>query len=188
MSEKTLKTRIQNKRGTSTEWAAATNFTPLAGEICFYSDLNKIKIGDGTKKIDALDFVEPYHLVLIATSGTITKDQYDKLMADDNSYLVVNNLIYRRYNKTQPMFINTTAGGCNIITINDSTYAYTQSVNNRTFEFTSRKVSEITDANKTSTSSYPSVKAVADYVASSTPVNMVTTDTAQSITGKKTFD
>lgn len=72
MSEKTLKTRIQNKRGTSTEWAAATNFTPFAGELCFYSDLNKIKIGDGTKKISELSFVEPTNMVTTDTAQMIT--------------------------------------------------------------------------------------------------------------------
>ena len=45
MANKTVKTRFQIKRGTSADWAAATNFTPLEGEIIFYSDLNKFKVG-----------------------------------------------------------------------------------------------------------------------------------------------
>ncbi len=191
MANKTLNTRIQNKRGTSSDWSQATTFKPLEGEIIVYTDINKIKIGNGNTLVGDLPFVEPTHLVLTATSGTITEDQYNKLMTDDNSYLVVNNLIYRRYHKNLPIFINTTAGGCNIIAINETTYEYMQTVENRIFEFISRKVPEITDENKTSTTSYPSVKAVADYVASqsggSTPTNMVTTDTTQTITGTKTF-
>lgn len=46
MADKTIKSRVQVKRGTSTDWAAAeSTFKPLEGEIIFYSDLNKIKIG-----------------------------------------------------------------------------------------------------------------------------------------------
>lgn len=46
MADKTIKSRVQVKRGTSTDWAAAeATFKPLEGEIIFYSDLNKIKIG-----------------------------------------------------------------------------------------------------------------------------------------------
>ena len=51
MAEKSIKTRIQTKRGTSAEWALATGFKPLEGEHIFYTDLNKEKVGryvDGT--------------------------------------------------------------------------------------------------------------------------------------------
>lgn len=54
---KTVKTRIQNKIDTSANWAKATNFTPLKGEIIIYSDLKKIKIGDGVTKVGALQFL-----------------------------------------------------------------------------------------------------------------------------------
>lgn len=59
MSEKTLKTRIQNKRGTTAEWATGTapNFVPLDGELIVYKDVNKIKIGNGTSKVGDLPFV-----------------------------------------------------------------------------------------------------------------------------------
>ena len=50
------KTRIQQKHAPSTDWAKATNFTPLDGEIIVYTDLNKIKIGDGVTKVGALEF------------------------------------------------------------------------------------------------------------------------------------
>ena len=60
MSEKTLKTRIQNKRGTTAEWATGTapNFVPKDGEIVAYTDVHRIKIGDGTTKVSALPFVD----------------------------------------------------------------------------------------------------------------------------------
>lgn len=60
MSEKTLKTRIQNKRGTTADWANGTapNFVPKDGEIVAYTDVHRIKIGDGTTKVSALPFVD----------------------------------------------------------------------------------------------------------------------------------
>ena len=52
-----LKTRMRQKIDTSQNWAKATNFVPLKGEICIYSDLQgQVKIGDGTSKIGDLNF------------------------------------------------------------------------------------------------------------------------------------
>lgn len=47
MADKSIKTRIQLKRGTQADWDAATTagFKPLEGEQIFYTDLNKIKVG-----------------------------------------------------------------------------------------------------------------------------------------------
>ena len=56
MAVKTLTTRVQQKSDTSANWAKATNFTPLKGEIIVYTDLRKIKIGDGVTKVGALGF------------------------------------------------------------------------------------------------------------------------------------
>lgn len=56
MTNKTYQGRIVQKHDSSTNWAKATNFIPLKGEIIIYDDLNKIKIGDGTTKVNDLDF------------------------------------------------------------------------------------------------------------------------------------
>ena len=56
MANKTYQSRIVQKHDSSANWAKATNFIPLKGEIIIYDDLNKIKIGDGTTKINDLDF------------------------------------------------------------------------------------------------------------------------------------
>ena len=56
MANKTYQGRIVQKHDSSANWAKATNFIPLKGEIIIYDDLNKIKIGDGTTKINDLDF------------------------------------------------------------------------------------------------------------------------------------
>ena len=57
MAVKTLTTRVRQKSDTSANWAKATNFTPLKGEIIVYTDLRKIKIGDGVTKVGSLEFV-----------------------------------------------------------------------------------------------------------------------------------
>lgn len=57
MADKNLKARIVNKNGTSAEWEKATSFIPKKGELILYTDLNKIKIGDGITKVNDLPFV-----------------------------------------------------------------------------------------------------------------------------------
>lgn len=56
MANKVIKTRMVQKHDTSENWAKATNFTPLLGEIIVYDDLNKFKIGDGNTNINDLPF------------------------------------------------------------------------------------------------------------------------------------
>lgn len=56
MADKNLKARIVNKNGTSAEWEKATSFIPKKGELILYTDLNKIKIGDGVTVVGDLPF------------------------------------------------------------------------------------------------------------------------------------
>lgn len=58
MANNTLKTRVVLNNKTSSEWASSTYsaIVPLKGEVCIYSDLRKIKIGDGTNTITDLQF------------------------------------------------------------------------------------------------------------------------------------
>lgn len=58
----TLNTRIKHKHDSTENWAKATNFKPLLGEIIIYdADTNnlfpRIKIGDGNTFINDLPFV-----------------------------------------------------------------------------------------------------------------------------------
>lgn len=53
---KKLKTRVQNKHDASANWAKATSFVPLAGEMIVYDDLNKVKMGDGSTTVVNLPF------------------------------------------------------------------------------------------------------------------------------------
>ena len=81
MSEKTLKTRIQNKRGTTAEWATGTapNFVPKDGEIVAYTDVHRIKIGDGTTKVSALPFVDKVRDVTLGGESMVGNDGIVKL-------------------------------------------------------------------------------------------------------------
>lgn len=56
MADKNFKARIVNKNGTSAEWEKATSFVPKKGELILYTDLNKIKIGDGVTVVGDLPF------------------------------------------------------------------------------------------------------------------------------------
>ena len=57
-TQKQVKTRIQQKHDTSANWAKATSFVPLKGEIVVYDDLGRIKVGDGTNTVANLKFVD----------------------------------------------------------------------------------------------------------------------------------
>lgn len=51
-----IKTRIQCKRDTADNWST-NNFTLLTGEIGYETDSNRIKIGDGLKKWNELNYL-----------------------------------------------------------------------------------------------------------------------------------
>ncbi len=53
-----MNSRIQHKIDTSENWAKAENFIPLDGELIIYSDLRRIKIGDGNSYVNDLNFMD----------------------------------------------------------------------------------------------------------------------------------
>ena len=56
-TEKTITTRVQMKTDTASNWEKATNFIPKKGEIIVYSgNPPRIKVGNGTTKVNALPF------------------------------------------------------------------------------------------------------------------------------------
>ena len=66
-NEKRLNARLIQKHDTAENWKKAsypesgsnsTPFVPLKGEIIIYTDLNKMKIGDGETIVDELPFIE----------------------------------------------------------------------------------------------------------------------------------
>lgn len=84
-TEKTLKARLKMKHGKASEWALATRFTPLEGEIIVY-DVDetytspRFKVGDGLTNVNNLKFVNQDELAKITTLG-------DELLAVKNGYL-----------------------------------------------------------------------------------------------------
>lgn len=77
MAEKKLKTRIQQKADTSANWGKATAFVPLKGEYIYYSDLHRVKVGDGVTKVGELPF--------LADNNT-TYDASDGIKLDGNTF------------------------------------------------------------------------------------------------------
>lgn len=61
-NNKTFQGRIVQKHDTEANWKKATNFVPLKGEIIIYDDLRKIKIGDGSTKVNELDFISDEYI------------------------------------------------------------------------------------------------------------------------------
>lgn len=57
MATEKIKSRIQLKYDTLENWNKATNFIPYEGEICVYSDIPSLKVGDGETKINDLPFM-----------------------------------------------------------------------------------------------------------------------------------
>ena len=63
MAEKRLTGRLVNKHDIAANWAKATTFVPMAGELIVYDidadyAYERIKIGDGTRNVNALPFVD----------------------------------------------------------------------------------------------------------------------------------
>lgn len=61
-TEKNVNARVVFKHDTEANWNLATNFAPKAGELILYDpdstyDYTRIKIGDGTTKVNALPFL-----------------------------------------------------------------------------------------------------------------------------------
>lgn len=79
MANKTLKTRIINKHDTQTNWAKAVNFIPKAGEVIVYTDLHKVKVGDGTTKVSALPFIDDKDLSNYVTESELTSSLNNKV-------------------------------------------------------------------------------------------------------------
>lgn len=84
MADKNFKARIVNKNGTSAEWEKATSFIPKKGELILYTDLNKIKIGDGVTKVNDLPFLTVPNKTsdLTNDSGYITNTSVDTKLKD----------------------------------------------------------------------------------------------------------
>lgn len=119
MADKNINVRIQNKSDTSTNWAKATSFVPKKGELIFYSDINKIKMGDGTTVVGSLPFLDARN----ATSdvyGNQINTTYVKIAGDTMTGKLTNNVsmqapIYYIGGTNQYIQYNSTTGCVEII-------------------------------------------------------------------------
>lgn len=73
MAEKTLNARVITKNDTKANWDKATNFVPKKGELIIYTDLLKVKVGDGATSVIDLPYANEngeLHFVEGPTSDT----------------------------------------------------------------------------------------------------------------------
>ena len=99
MANKTLKTRIINKHDTQTNWAKAVNFIPKAGEVIVYTDLHKVKVGDGTTKVSALPFIDDKDLSNYVTESQLTSSLNNKVDKVSGKQLSTNDYTTTEKNK-----------------------------------------------------------------------------------------
>ena len=87
MAEKKIQARIRQKVDTKANWDKATNFVPLKGEYIYYSDLHKVKVGDGTTKVSALPFLQDNDSKVTSAANhyTPTTDSSAQLSVDASS-------------------------------------------------------------------------------------------------------
>lgn len=130
----------------------------------------KAKIADGTADDDianvgqmntAIAAAQPYHITLTGYTGTVTQDQYNKLKADDRSYIIFSNDDIVLTKGKQGLGYYASTGIAQWALTIQASLSYTCAVIN--IENTgNKKTSIIGDGNDTD---YPTTKAVVDYVA-----------------------
>lgn len=109
----------------------------------------------------AIASAQPYHITLTGYTGTITQDQYNKLKADDRSYIIFSNDDIVLTKGKQGLGYYASTGIAQWALTIQASLSYTCAVIN--VENADNKKTSITgDGNDTD---YPTTKAVVDYVA-----------------------
>lgn len=86
MAEKKIQARIRQKVDTKANWDKATNFVPLKGEYIYYSDLHKVKVGDGVTKVGSLPFLADSNSITGMYIGA-TNAKANAATTNGNTYL-----------------------------------------------------------------------------------------------------
>lgn len=135
----------------------------------------KIKIVAGAADDDAVNVkqlndtvaaAEPYHINLTSYTGTVTQDQYDKLKADINSYIIVNlGTRVEKFFRTQ-LYEDILCFDCEVINRGKNELRINADLSYLVTAYNVQIESHMATAIETSTvdTYYPSVKAVKDYV------------------------
>lgn len=111
----------------------------------------------------AIAAAQPYHITVENYTGTVTQDQYDKLKADNNSYVYIEKadaIAIKVINWTTGLYYNAAVGVRQYEMYIQTDLTYT--VNVIDLERQDNKVTEITGAGNDT--QYPSTSAVAKYV------------------------
>lgn len=141
--------------------------------------------GTASENIALVGQTEPYHITLTGDTGNITREQYDKLKADDRAYVHETNydvILIKTQDIGSDLFFDAVHSD-SLYSLRVSTIDLSYRLRLSTLERTINKVDEITgtgDVNE-----YPSTKAVVDYVKENaeittnktTTVNVDSTDT-----------
>lgn len=122
-------TRVQLKNDTSTNWAKATTFTPLAGEVLIYdagTTTPKLKVGDGTTLATSLPFIGNEKVDKVDGKALSTNDFTDAYKTKlDGIAANANNYTY-----TLPSATSSTLGGVKVgsnITVSSGVISLTKS-------------------------------------------------------------
>lgn len=178
-------TRIQLRRDTSVNWST-NNPVPSAGEPCFEIDTGKLKIGDGSTKYNDLAYQgggSGGGDVTQAGDNTFTgTNTFTSGLWLKNTFVDAQQQLYVNNNKSLVMGNDVLIGNTEIDATN-STDNKIQDTFTGKYYLTQDQV--VAGDNVTIEETTKGLKISA--TGGSTPDNMVTTDTAQTITGLKTF-
>lgn len=123
MSTKTINTRIQMKHDSAEKWSTST-FVPFEGEIIFYSDLNKIKIGDGSKNVNELPFITIDKTDIIEFINHNHDGQYYTEKEVDSLISALETLLATKYDNSSVLPASQIEGSFGIALVPNTTNVY----------------------------------------------------------------
>ena len=209
MAEKKIQARIRQKVDTKANWDKATNFVPLKGEYIYYSDLHKVKVGDGTTKVGSLPFLADSDTHSItgmyigatnakANAATTNGNTYLKLY-DDNTKRAEFKVVGSGATKVSSdasgnITISSTDNDTHFITglyvgkANEKSNSATTNGNTylKLFDNDTKRTQHL--INGTGLTTVTSDASGTITINSTLPTNLVTIDTEQTVTGTKHFN
>ena len=209
MAEKKIQARIRQKVDTKANWDKATNFVPLKGEYIYYSDLHKVKVGDGTTKVGSLPFLADSDTHSItgmyigatnakANAATTNGNTYLKLY-DDNTKRAEFKVVGSGATKVSSdasgnITISSTDNDTHFITglyvgkANEKSNSATTNGNTylKLFDNDTKRTQHL--INGTGLTTVTSDASGIITINSTLPTNLVTIDTEQTVTGTKHFN
>lgn len=126
MANVTVKTRIFNKHDTTANWNTRSTFVPKAGEIIIYTDIHKVKVGDGTSTISTLPFIDDKDLSNYVTESELSATISETVSSINKIIPTVNNatITVQQNGATKGTFTLNQSGNA-IISLTDTNTTYT---------------------------------------------------------------